>query len=285
MNSMTHFISEVSSNHFRDLDRCIKFIDKSADIGCDSVKFQLFKINELFSKEAFIKKPEILNRKEWELPLDFFPSLKQRCVERKIELGCTPFYLKAVKEIYDYVDYYKIASYELLWDSLIEACAETKKKIIISTGMANIKEVMHAVDLCQKKGVEPIVLHCNSSYPSPIKDVNLSAIKTIRDITNCSVGWSDHSVSTNVIMLAIYKWSASHIEFHLDLDGKGEEFSTGHCWLPDNIQKIIRYIRESDIISGSGVKQPSESEHEERLWRADPDDGLRPLKKTRDLIG
>ena len=282
---MTHFISEVSSNHSRDLNRCIEFIDKSADIGCDSVKFQLFKIDELFSKEALVKKPEILNRKEWELPLDFFPSLKQRCKERKIELGCTPFYLKAVQEIYDYVDYYKIASYELLWDSLIEACAETKKKIILSTGMANIKEVMHAVDLCNKKGVEPIVLHCNSSYPSPITDVNLSAIKTLREITNCSVGWSDHSVSINVIMLAIYKWRASHIEFHLDLDGKGEEFSTGHCWLPDQIHKVIKYIRESDIINGSGVKEPSKSEHEERLWRADPDDGLRPLKKTRDLIG
>ena len=193
--------------------------------------------------------------------------------------------MKAVQEIYDYVDYYKIASYELLWDSLIEACAETKKKIIISTGMANIKEVMHAVDLCQKKGVEPTILHCNSSYPSPITDVNLSAIKTLREITNCSVGWSDHSVSINVIMLAIYKWSASHIEFHLDLDGKGEEFSTGHCWLPDRIQRVINYIRESDIINGSGVKEPSKSEHEERLWRADPNDGLRPLKKTRDLIG
>ena len=125
---MTHFISEVSSNHSRDLNRCIEFIDKSADIGCDSVKFQLFKIDELFSKEAFNKKPEILKRKKWELPLDFFPSLKQHCKKRKIELGCTPFYLKAVQEIYDYVDYYKIASYELLWDSLIEACAETKKK-------------------------------------------------------------------------------------------------------------------------------------------------------------
>lgn len=281
---MTYFISEVSSNHSRDLERCIKFIDKSAEIGCDSVKFQLFKINELFAKEAFIKKPEILHRKEWELPLEFFPELKKRCKERKIEFGCTPFYLKAVQEIYEYVDYYKIASYELLWDSLIEACAETKKKIILSSGMANAQEVLHAVKLCQNKGVEPVILHCNSSYPSPISDVNLKAIKTLRDISNCSVGWSDHSVSMNVILLAIYKWNASHIEFHLDLDGNGEEFSSGHCWLPDQIQNVIKFVRESKIINGSGVKEPSNSENEERLWRADPEDGLRPLKKIRDLI-
>lgn len=281
---MTYFISEVSSNHSRDLERCIKFIDKSAEIGCDSVKFQLFKIKELFAKEAFIKKPEILQRKEWELPLEFFPELKKRCKERKIEFGCTPFYLKAVQEIYEYVDYYKIASYELLWDSLIEACAETKKKIILSSGMASAQEVLHAVKLCQNKGVEPIILHCNSSYPSPISDVNLKAIKTLRDISNCSVGWSDHSVSMNVILLAIYKWNASHIEFHLDLDGNGEEFSSGHCWLPDQIQNVIKFVRESKIINGSGVKEPSNSENEERLWRADPEDGLRPLKKIRDLI-
>jgi len=281
---MTHFISEVSSNHSRDLDRCIRFIDKSADIGCDSVKFQLFKINELFAKEAFIKKPEILDRKKWELPLEFFPSLKQKCKERKIEFGCTPFYLKAVQEIYDYVDYYKIASYELLWDALIEACAETKKKIILSSGMANTHEVMHAVEICQKKGVEPVVLHCNSSYPSPISDVNLSAIRTLRKITNCSIGWSDHSVSMNVILSAIYKWNASHIEFHLDLDGNGEEYSSGHCWLPEQIHQVIKYVRESTIIDGSGIKEPSTSEYEERLWRADPEDGLRPLKETRDLI-
>jgi len=281
---LTYFISEVSSNHSRDLERCIKFIDKSAEIGCDSVKFQLFKIKELFAKEAFIKKPEILQRKEWELPLEFFPELKKRCKERKIEFGCTPFYLKAVQEIYEYVDYYKIASYELLWDSLIEACAETKKKIILSSGMASAQEVLHAVKLCQNKGVEPIILHCNSSYPSPISDVNLKAIKTLRDISNCSVGWSDHSVSMNVILLAIYKWNASHIEFHLDLDGNGEEFSSGHCWLPDQIQNVIKFVKESKIINGSGVKEPSSSENEERLWRADPEDGLRPLKKIRDLI-
>lgn len=284
MQNLTHFISEVSSNHSRDLDRCLRFIDKSADIGCNSVKFQLFKIDELFAKEALIRKPEILKRKEWELPLDFFPALKARCHKRNIEFGCTPFYLKAVQDIYDYVDYYKIASYELIWDSLIEACAETKKKIILSTGMANMQEVTHAVELCRKKGVEPIILHCNSDYPSNISDVNLSVIKTLREITNCSVGWSDHSVSTNVILSAIYKWNASYVEFHLDLDGKGEEFSSGHCWLPDQIHQVIKYIRESIIIDGTGVKEPSKSEIKERLWRADPDDGLRPLKKTRDLI-
>ena len=88
----------------------------------------------------------------------------------------------------------------------------------------------------------------------------------------------------NVILLAIYKWNASHIEFHLDLDGNGEEFSSGHCWLPDQIQNVIKFVRESKIINGSGVKEPSNSENEERLWRADPEDGLRPLKKIRDLI-
>ena len=132
---------------------------------------------------------------------------------------------------------------------------------------------------------EPSVLHCTSAYPTPFEHANLSAIETIRELTNCKLGWSDHTVNAGVIHRAIHKWGAEIIEFHLDLEGKGEEFSTGHCWLPDRIQRVINYIRESEIINGSGVKEPSKSEHEERLWRADPDDGLRPLKKTRDLIG
>ena len=83
---------------------------------------------------------------------------------------------------------------------------------------------------------------------------------------------------------AIYKWNASHIEFHLDIDGNGKEFTAGHCWLPDQIRKVINYVRESSIIDGSGIKEPSDSEKEERLWRADAEDGLRPLKEIRDLI-
>jgi N-acetylneuraminate synthase len=107
---MVQFIAEVSSNHARDLQRCLNFIDASADIGCTAVKFQLFKLRELFSTEALIFKPSLLDREAWELPVEFLPELAKRCQQRQIAFCCTPFYLDAVTELEPFVDFYKIAS-------------------------------------------------------------------------------------------------------------------------------------------------------------------------------
>ena len=148
--------------------------------------------------------------------------------------------------------------------------------------MATITEILHAKEIAQKNNcTELTFLHCNSSYPTPLRDANLSAIQTIRDKTGCNVGWSDHTVSPSVIHRAIHKWNASIIEFHLDLDKKGEEFSSGHCWLPKEIEVVIKEVREGIDADGHGDKEPSDSEIADRDWRADPTDGLRPMKKIR----
>ena len=278
---MVKFIAEVSSNHSRDIDRSIEFVDVAAKIGCDAVKFQLFKIDKLFAPEILKKSKQHRDRKQWELPIEFLPLLAKRCKEKKIQFSCTPFYLDAVKELEPYVDFYKIASYELLWDDLLIACALTKKPVIISTGMANLDEIKHAVDVLRKNGCEPKVLHCTSAYPTPSSEANLSAIDTIRKVTKCEVGWSDHTVSPGVIHRAIHKWDAKIIEFHLDLEGKGEEFGSGHCWLPNKIREVIKQIREAEETDGNGVKEPVPSELSDREWRTDPSDGLRPFKSIR----
>ena len=277
-----NFIAEVSSNHSKDLDRCIEFINKSADIGCDSVKFQLFKIDQLFAPEILQRSDEIKKRKNWELPLDFLEPLSEQCKKRAIKFSCTPFYLEAVAELLPYVDFYKIASYELLWDDLLSACAKTGKPIIMSTGMANPEEIKHGVNVLKTNGCSDItLLHCTSAYPTPYKEANLSAIQTIRDLTDCNVGWSDHTVDPGVIHRSIHRWGANTIEFHLDLDGKGEEFGSGHCWLPDQIGAVIQQIHHGFDADGNGIKGPIDSEKKERMWRADPSDGLRPIKSIR----
>lgn len=277
------FIAEVSSNHSRDLERSLQFIDCAAEVGCDAVKFQLFRIEQLFSSEILSKSETHRKRKEWELPLEFLPDLAKRCCERNIEFSCTPFYLDAVTELQPYVAFYKIASYELLWDELLAACARTGKPVIISTGMATVDEIKHAVDVLQQNGCEaPTLLHCTSAYPTPYADANLAAIETIRQATGCEVGWSDHTVEPAVIHRAIHRWGAKVIEFHLDLDGKGEEFEAGHCWLPDQIGTVIRDVDKGFVADGSGVKEPVPSELSDRMWRADPSDGLRPLKEIRE---
>ena len=283
------FISEVSSNHYQDLNRCFQFIDASAKIGCDAVKFQLFKVEELFAPEVFKAKPEVLKRKQWELPVSFLPELAARCQEQKISFGVTPFYLEAVDELYPYVDFYKIASYELLWGDLLKKCSQTGKPVILSTGMARMAEIEQAVKTVIMAGCESlVVLHCISGYPAPAEQCNLAAIQTLRDAFSskggsCRIafGWSDHSVSPGVVSRAIHRWGAETVEFHLDLDGKGEEFKTGHCWLPEQIQPVIESARVGLLADGTGVKEPAPSEEPDREWRADPQDGLRPLKRMR----
>ena len=280
---MVKFIAEVSSNHHRNLDRCIEFIDTAARIGCYGVKFQLFKIDQLFAKEILEQSEEHRKRKLWELPVEFLPALSERCRERGIKFGCTPFYLSAIDELLPYVDFFKIASYELLWHDLIIECAKTKKPLIISTGMAELPEITAALDAVNQAGCEDLtLLHCVSGYPVPVDQCNLAAIETIRNSTGLSVGWSDHSVSPAVIYRAVHAWKADTIEFHLDLDEQGEEFDSGHCWLPNEIAKVISSINSGFSADGDGEKRPLPKELADREWRADPSDGLRPLLATRE---
>ncbi|MCJ9430317.1 N-acetylneuraminate synthase family protein [Kordiimonas marina] len=276
------FIAEVSSNHARDQDRCRAFIQKAAEVGCDAVKFQLFRIDELFAPEILAKSEDHRRRKDWELPVSFLPALKSACVESGIQFSCTPFYLDAVGELEPYVDFYKIASYELPWDDLIAACARTGKPLVLSTGMATLEEIRHAVTVFRANGGKDLtLLHCVSGYPVKAEDCNLAAIKTIHDVTGVPVGWSDHSRDPAVVSRATSHWGAPMVEFHLDLEGEGAEYAAGHCWLPDEIAAVIADGRRGLLADGTGVKAPTPAEIDDRPWRADPSDGLRPTLAVR----
>ena len=279
---MPGFVAEVSSNHHRDLQRCYAFIDTAARIGCDAVKFQLFKVDELFAPEILRVSEQHRQRRQWELPEDYVPLLARRCREQAVEFGCTPFSLTAVDILEPHVDFYKIASYELLWNDLLVACAGTGKPLVLSTGMATLQEVKDAVQTVRNAGCEDLtVLHCISSYPVAARQCNLAALDTLRRECRCKVGWSDHSVDAGVIHRAVHRWGAELLEFHLDLEGGGEEFGSGHCWLPQHIEPVIAAVRSGLDADGDGVKTPMPAERPDRDWRADPADGLRPLRALR----
>lgn len=279
---MVKFIAEVSSNHAQDIDRCKEFVRVAAKSGFDSVKFQLFKIDELFTQDVITASKEHAKRRKWELPVEFLPIIKEECIKNNIKLGITPFYIDAVKESIEYVDYFKIASYEILWLELIEKCALTGKPVIFSTGMAEMHEIENAYNtLIKNKCSDISILHCTSAYPTPPDEVNLSAIETIRKKFQTKIGWSDHSNNESVVISSVLRWGAEIVEIHLDLDGNGEEFAPGHCWLPDSASRIIDICKSADMYSGSGLKVPVPSELNDRDWRADPSDGLRPLKIIR----
>lgn len=282
------FIAEVSSNHQRDLDRALRFVDRAAEIGCDGVKYQLFRIDRLFAPEILRQSAKHRARRQWELPLEFLAPIAERCRARRLAFGCTPFYLEAIAELVPFVDFLKIASYELLWDDLLEACARTGLPIVLSTGMATLEEVRHAARVIERAGGRELtLLHCVSGYPAPAAEANLRAIDSLADLDReherlrIGVGWSDHTVEPGVIHRAAHAHATEMIEFHLDLEGRGDEFETGHCWLPAAMQETIRQVRTAHEAEGGGCKQPTRIEADERSWRADPRDGLRPLQPLR----
>jgi N-acetylneuraminate synthase len=181
-----------------------------------------------------------------------------------------------------FVDFYKVASYELLVGDLLKACAATGKPVVLSTGMATMEEIITAARTLQRGGAKDVaLLHCVSAYPTPAREANLSAIAAIREATGLPTGWSDHTRKPSVIERAVHRWGAQVVEFHLDLDGKGAEYAAGHCWLPHEIAPVIARIRESLVADGNGFKGPQLSELSDREWRADPEDGMRPLKHVR----
>lgn len=283
MNINTKLIAEIGSNHNRSLKRCFKIIDEAKKLGFYAVKFQLFKIDKLFSKEAKKTYKIISKKKKRELPLSFLPKLFKYCKKKKIKFSCTPFDLESVEILKPYVDFYKVASYEMNWKDLLEACAKTKKPIILSTGMARFTEVKKAYQTIFKINKKISLLHCVSAYPANPRSCNLNSIKYLKSKFNCKVGWSDHTVNPLIIYNVIKEQKADFIELHFDLDGLGWEEKEGnkHCWMPQNLKNTLHYISNEKTINGSLKKNFSLEEKDERKFRADPYDGLRPIKKFR----
>lgn len=287
---MIDFIAEVSSNHNRDISRMKEFIYAAKDAGCTGVKYQLFKIDQLFASEVLKKREDLRNRVQWELAEKFIPTLAQLTHSLGLKFSCTPFYLDAVDFLEPYVDFYKIASYELLWLDLFKKCCEKRKPIVFSTGMATEEEIIKTTKYAIKMGCNDLtILHCNSAYPTPLEDANLAGIGSIRKVIKklnldkkIKVGYSDHTVLPAVMYRSVHHYDAKFIEFHIDLDGKGDEFKSGHCWLPDQIAQVIKNINMGLKADGHNELRPSDSEYNDREWRADPSDGLRPIKIIRE---
>ncbi|MEQ8345303.1 MAG: N-acetylneuraminate synthase family protein [Sneathiellaceae bacterium] len=276
------FIAEVSSNHETDLDRCLAFVDAAAAAGCAAVKFQLFKIDKLFAPEILAQSERHRARRAWELPEAFLPEIAAHARGQGLAFACTPFDLEAVETLRPHVDFYKIASYELLWLDLVRAAAATGRPLVLSTGMATLDECRAAAQTARAAGCTDLtVLHCVSHYPAMAAEANLAAIATLREALGCAVGWSDHTTDPAVIQRAVHRWGAGAVECHIDLEGDGAEFASGHCWLPAELQRTIAEIGRATGADGSGAKGPVPAEAEEREWRADPADGLRPLKYLR----
>ena len=284
------FVAEVCSNHGSDLGRALALVDAAAESGCAAVKFQQFRVRELFAPEALRAHPELLARVAWELPESFNAQLAARARARGIQYASTPFFGAAGDRLAAHVHFFKFASYQLLWGEILAAVARTGKPVVLATGMATLEEVQKGVECLRDHGCKDLtLLHCVSAYPTPPSEANLAAIETLRKTFHLPAGWSDHTKSPEVLERAVRRFNAAVIEFHLDLDGRGAEYAMGHCWLPGEIAWVIKNqeravpaeLRRFHPADGDGRKEPRDSEAEERQWRTDPSDGLRPLIATR----
>ena len=209
------FIAEISANHNGSFDRAKKLIHAAKKYGADAVKLQSYTPDTMTIKssrsEFRIKSGLWRGNTLWDLyskaqtPFDWHKKLFLYAKKRKIICFSTPFDETAV-DLLEGLDcpFYKVASFEMTDIPLIKKIAKTKKTMIISTGMANLKEIDLTYNIAKKNGAKEIILlYCVSNYPSRISDYNFNNIKILKERYECIVGFSDHSTDNKVAAAAV----------------------------------------------------------------------------------
>jgi len=247
-------IAEVSANHRGNIQTALTAIDAAAEAGADAVKFQHLKHDTIAAEplSAFYKSAE--------LPYEWTARLVARAKDKGVTFLSTPFDHEAV-DVLDRagVPAYKIASYEMTDDLLLRYVAKKGKPVIVSTGMAYLEEVTHAVDVIRREGNEQIaLLHCVSLYPPKSADLNLKAIDAMRREFNLPVGFSDHShPSSNAATLGAVALGACIIERHITDSQEGGSNDDENSMEIPQFKHMIAEIRALEAaLSGSGVKAP-----------------------------
>jgi N-acetylneuraminate synthase len=263
-------IAEVSANHDRDLDYALSLVDIAADAGWDCLKLQTYTADTLTvpSTHPSMQIDKVWGQKDLyslyqsaAMPMEFHRPLFDRARER----GLLPF-----TSIYDPMDLdfiedlgceiYKVASFEMTFDDLLIAVAGTRKPLILSTGMATMPEIGHALNVLDRHNSGPVVLlHCCSSYPAPLDQINLAAMKSIGDEFGRMVGFSDHTIGS-IAPITAAAMGAVAIEKHYTSDnsrpGPDHRFSA----TPGIMKAIAEGVRYVHIAKGSEHKRTTEAE-------------------------
>ncbi len=274
MSNRVIIIAEAGVNHNGDLDKAFELVKVAANAGADYVKFQTFKTELNISKsapKAAYQQQSTGNTegqydmvKKLELSFQDFLFIKEKCDEYKIGFLSTGFDAPSIDFLEKLApDYYKIPSGEITNKPYLEHIGRVASKIILSTGMATIEEIKRAVEILQNAGIKKddlTVLHCNTEYPTPFRDVNLLAMLHIKNELDVEIGYSDHTAGIEVPIAAV-ALGAKIIEKHFTLDknlpGPDHKASLDPCELKAMVISI-RNIEEA--ITASGIKEASDSE-------------------------
>jgi N,N'-diacetyllegionaminate synthase len=266
-------IAEAGVNHNGSIELAKKLIDVASQAGADAVKFQTFKTENLVSKNASKAEyqKETTNKdesqfdmiKKLELDLDTHKELMQYCKEKNIIFLSTPFDHDSIELLNDLgLEVFKIPSGEITNLPYLRHVGRLDKKIVLSTGMADIGEIEDALDILIESGTKKeniTVLHANTMYPTPLEDVNLKAMVTIGNTFDVSYGYSDHTLGIEVDIAAV-AMGAVCIEKHFTLDKTMEGPDHKASLEPSELKAMVKGIRNIELALGSSIKKPSKSE-------------------------
>lgn len=276
ISNSTFIIAEAGVNHNGSLTKALELIEVAASAQADAVKFQTFRAEDLVTSTApkadYQKRATGENQSQFEmlkaleLTMADFKVLFDHCQKNGIEFMSTPFDEKSADELESLgMSTFKIPSGELTNHPLIRHIAQKQKPIILSTGMATLDEVNQAVEVIRAVGNTQFqLLHCVSDYPADPATVNLRAMQVMRERFQVSVGLSDHTLGIHIPIAAV-AMGASCIEKHFTLDkslpGPDHQASLN----PEELDQMVKQVREVERAFGSGIKQPTEAERKTAL--------------------
>jgi N,N'-diacetyllegionaminate synthase len=279
MNRKTLIIAEAGVNHNGSIELAKRLIDVAAEAGADYVKFQTFKSENIVSKYAIKAEYQKQNTgnddsqlsmlKKLELSNKDHDDLIAYCSNKGINFLSTPFDLPSINLLKAKgVKLGKIPSGEITNLPYLKAMAKAFPKIILSTGMASMHEIESAVAVLFTSGTKKedlTILHCNTEYPTPMRDVNLLAMMDLQKCLGVAVGYSDHTLGIEVPIAAV-ALGASIIEKHFTLNKKMEGPDHLASLEPDELSKMVSSIRNIEqALSGNGIKEPSVSEEKNKI--------------------
>jgi len=265
-------IAEAGVNHNGKLDLALRLCDAAKAAGADIVKFQTFDTenNVLPDCEmAEYQKSVGKFKSQWEMLKDLelsheeFRKIKDHCDKIGIEFLSTPSEIGSLNFLISLgMNRIKVSSGEIMNLPLLRKIGSLKKEVILSTGMADLEEVKNALNVLVKAGTEKdnvTVLHCNTAYPTPMDDVNLRAMLTMRDSLKVNVGYSDHTLGIEVSIAAV-AMGARVIEKHFTLDRNLQGPDHKASLESAELKAMVEAIRNIEKALGDGIKKPSASE-------------------------
>ena len=273
----TFVIAEIGVNHNGDMDMAKKLIANAASAGCNAVKFQTFTASELVTPAADKAVYQRINDgrgtqldmlKRLELSINQHYDLKAYCESNHIEFLSTGFGISQLEFLVDLgIKRVKIPSGELTNLPFLRAAARTGLPIILSTGMSDLSEIQASLQALEDSGCKRqsiTSLHCTSLYPAPFETVNLLALAQIQQECSVAVGYSDHTLGSQVAIAAV-ALGAKIIEKHFTLDRNLPGPDHRASLEPKELLSFVQAIRSVEVAMGDGIKQPCKEELETRI--------------------